>query len=101
MFDLARWFAAELDAAPDFELAVDPQANIVCFRYVPEHEADLDALQLEIRDRIVSTGAFYLVRTRLHDRIYLRTTIINPRTDTTDLHALMRAIRDAADRSAH
>jgi L-2,4-diaminobutyrate decarboxylase len=99
-FTLARWFAAELDAAPDFELAVQPQANIVCFRVVPSGASDLDAVQLAVRETLVRSGAFYVVKTRLAGRLYLRTTIINPRTDEADLRALMAAIRAAAPGSS-
>jgi L-2,4-diaminobutyrate decarboxylase len=96
MFDLARWFARELDMAPDFELATQPEANIVCFRLAPEGVDDLDALQLAVRDELVHSGAFYVVKTRLRDRLYLRTTIINARTTERDLRALVDAIRAAA-----
>jgi L-2,4-diaminobutyrate decarboxylase len=98
MFDLARWFAREIDAAPDFELATQPQANIVCFRVTQAGVDDLDGLQLRIREELVHSGAFYLVKTRLRDRTYLRTTIINARTTENDLSALLTAIRAAVRR---
>jgi L-2,4-diaminobutyrate decarboxylase len=97
-FDLASWFARELEAAADFELATEPQANIVCFRVTPGGVLDLDALQLAVRDELVRSGAFYVVKTRLRNRVHLRTTIINARTDEADLRALMEAIRAAASR---
>ena len=98
MFELARWFAREIDAAPDFELASLPQANIVCFRVTGPGDEDVDTLQLRVRDELVHSGAFYLVKTRLRGRTYLRTTLINPRTTEDDLSALLLAIRDAASR---
>jgi hypothetical protein len=39
-----------------------------------------------------------VVKTRLRDRVHLRTTIINARTDEADLRGLMEAIRAAANR---
>lgn len=98
MFDLARSFAREIDAASDFELATHPQANIVCFRVTPPAVGDLDELQLAIRDDLVRSGAFYLVKTVLRNRTYLRTTIINPRTTEQDLADLLTAVRCAAVR---
>jgi L-2,4-diaminobutyrate decarboxylase len=95
-FDLARWFAGEIESAPDFELATNPQANIVCFRLAPPGVDDLDALQLRVRETLVHSGAFYVVKTRLRDRTYLRTTIINARTTELDLAALLDAIRAVA-----
>ena len=100
MFDLARWFAREIDAAPDVELATQPQANIVCFRVTRPGVDDLDALQFRIREELVHSGAFYLVKARLRDRTYLRTTIINPRTTENDLSALLMAVRAAASRQS-
>ncbi len=97
-FDLARRFAARLHQAPDFELAVEPEANIVCFRYTPEGDADLDALQQRVRHRLLADGAFYLVQTRLPAGVFLRTTLINPLTGDDDLAALLEAIR-AAEKS--
>jgi L-2,4-diaminobutyrate decarboxylase len=95
-FDLARWFAGAIDAAADFELAVEPEANIVCFRFTPAGVEDLDALQVAVREELVHSGRFYVVKTRLRDRTWLRTTIINPRTAEADLLALLAAIRAAA-----
>lgn len=95
-FDLATRFAARLRAAPDFELAVEPQCNIVCFRHTPSGAVDLDALQERIRQRLLRDGSFYLVQTRLPAGIFLRTTLINPLTRDEDLAALMDAVRDAA-----
>lgn len=65
---------------------IDP--DIVCFRVGRPGIDDLDALQLRIREELVHSGAFYVVKTRLRDRTYLRTTIINPRTTEDDLSAL-------------
>lgn len=98
--DLAKRFAEMLRASPDFELALDPECNIVCFRFVgggAMERRDRDAQQLRIRERVVESGAFYLVQTRLRDEeMFLRTTLINPLTDESDLEALLRAIRAAA-----
>lgn len=92
-FDLARRFAAMLEAAPDFELAVPPDGNIVCFRHTPAGAADLDALQIRARQKLVQDGSFYLVQTGLHGKTWLRTTLINPLTHDRDLAALLDAVR--------
>ncbi len=96
-FDLARAFAGVVQAAPDFECASDPQANIVCFRHIPaEARDDLDGLQLRIRDEIVRDGGFYIVKTTLPAGVYLRVTIMNARTSEDDLHALLQRVRTVA-----
>lgn len=103
-FDLARAFADRLRAAGDFTVAVAPEANIVCFRYTPPagdgahpaSQADGDALQEKIRQRLLTDGSFYLVKTRLPTGVHLRTTLINPLTTLAELDALLAAIRGAA-----
>ncbi|SPE22433.1 Pyridoxal-dependent decarboxylase [Acidobacteriia bacterium SbA2] len=105
-FDLAREFATLLKAEPDFELAAEAASNILCFRHVPleignsESETKrLDEHQLEVRQRVVASGKHFLVHTVLRNKVYLRTTLMNPRTTVEDLKGLIRAIREA-DRSA-
>jgi len=97
-FALAARFAERLRGAPDFELAVPPECNIVCFRHRPPGLAGaaLDAHQTSVRERLVRSGGFYLVQTRLPAGVFLRTTLVNPFTSDEDLAALLEAVRTAA-----
>jgi len=90
---LADSFAAIIRGADDFELAVEPESNIVCFRHTPAGAEDLDAVQARARETIVKSGAFFLVRTTLRGRVWLRTTLMNPRTTEGDLRALLDEVR--------
>jgi len=92
-WDLAREFARRLRAAGDFETAVEPESNIVCFRYGNKGGADSDGLQRRIRRALLEQGRFYVVQTELSGRTWLRCTLINPRTTIADLEALMDEIR--------
>ena len=56
MFDLARDFAALLRESGDFEPAVEPESNIVCFRYLKRGEVDLDGLQRRVRRALLERG---------------------------------------------
>ncbi len=97
--DLARSFARALTEAPDFELAVDPACNIVCFRYVPDPALApdaLDALQASLRAKVLDGGRFYLVQTKLPTGLFLRVTLINPETNEADLTELLDHLRDVA-----
>jgi L-2,4-diaminobutyrate decarboxylase len=87
--DLARAFADRLSHTPGFDVPFSPECNIVCFRY---GDADMDA----VRRRIVDSGDFYVVRTKLRGATYLRATIINPRTTEEDLARLTDAVVAAA-----
>ena len=88
VFATARLLAKKLHAAPDFELLMMPQTNIVCFRY---GEAD----QTQIRKKLVESGAFHLTQVATHGKVWLRTTIMNPFTAENDLDALLAAIRES------
>ena len=98
--DLAASFAGLLREQPDFELAVEPQCNIVCFRYRPAaramDDASCDALQASVRRAVVLRGNFYPVQTRLHGALWLRTTLMGPFTTIDDLARLLQEIRTVA-----
>ncbi len=94
-YDLAAWLAERLRAEPDFEVAHEPDANILCFRHRPAGCGDLDALQPLLRRRVNEAGRFYLVQTRLRGATWLRVTLIGPATSREDLERLVAAIRAA------
>jgi L-2,4-diaminobutyrate decarboxylase len=95
-YDLAVKFANMIEETADMQLAVRPDANIVCFRYAPKGQADLvlNKINGEIRDKIMKEGSFYIVQTELDGKLWLRVTIINPVTSEDDLKELIRRIKD-------
>ncbi len=95
VYDLAREFAAMLKKQPDFQLACEPQANIVCFRYLKNgfSREDLNTLNAAIRDRIMKSGKFYLVQTQIGTELFLRTSLMNPFSGMKELGALLDEIR--------
>ena len=92
---LARDLAAKVAAAPDFELALAPESNIVCYRYHPPtvNPATLDTLNRDLRQRVVEDGRFYIVGTQLPRGFFLRSTLMNPLTEASDLDALLVHLR--------
>lgn len=95
---LAGEFAALLRARPPFEVAVEPESNIVCFRLRPEgcDGPALDALNAAARRRLVEQGRFYVVQTTLRGRVWLRTALMNPFTTRDHLAAMLDAVEAAA-----
>jgi L-2,4-diaminobutyrate decarboxylase len=93
-YDLATRFAAMIEKSDNMELAVKPDANIVCFRYKPagHYDLSLNKINAAIRDRIIKEGSFYIVQTELDGKIWLRTTLINPVTDDDDLKELIARV---------
>src|SRR5450759_797640 len=90
-YDLARTFAQMVKSDKQYELATEPESNIVCFRYAPEGHNDLvlNQINLSIREKIMKEGSFYIVQTELGGKIWIRLTIINPVTSEDDLKALL------------
>jgi L-2,4-diaminobutyrate decarboxylase len=98
LYDLGAFFGKMIDNAPDFELAVKPQANIVCFRYLQDNLTDsqLDQLNADVRQKIIEQGAYHIVQTRLRQKLFLRSAIMNPYTQESDLTNLLDHVRTVA-----
>ena len=86
LFELTRVFADKITASGDFELALPPEANIVCYRL---RGADNRAL----REACVRDGTFYIVGTQLDGSYWLRSTVMNPLTEAGDFDALLEHLR--------
>ncbi|MCK5055269.1 MAG: aminotransferase class V-fold PLP-dependent enzyme [Candidatus Aminicenantes bacterium] len=95
-YDRTKVLAELIKESEDFQLAIEPEANIACFRYVPrqKNSRELDALNRTVRDRLKKDGTFYIVQTIIDDRVFLRATLMNPFTSKTDFIQLLQAIRD-------
>jgi L-2,4-diaminobutyrate decarboxylase len=94
LYDLGKTFAKMVQSHPNFELGVEPESNIVCFRYVEngKTEAEIHALNTEKKAEILRGGKFYIVQTTLRDKLFLRVSLMNPLTKKADLKALLDEI---------
>lgn len=88
---LAEKFANLVKARQNFELAIEPESNIVCFRLV-SLDTNLNDLNSSIRKQLLQEGKFYIVQTTLKENLYLRVSLMNPLTTATDLNALLDEI---------
>lgn len=94
LYDAGIAFAATLKNQPDFELALSPASNIVCFRYIGDGGLkDLDRVNQQIRSTLLDQGHFYIVATQLKQGYFLRTTFMNPFTTPEHTEALLERIR--------
>lgn len=95
-YDLAEEFAAMIEENSDFELAIEPASNIVCFRYVSGKgdTEEMNEINTTIRNRIKEDGEFYIVQTVIGGVVYLRTTLMNPFTSRDDLTQLLEKIQE-------
>ena len=90
-YDLAREFAGMIRQRPNWELAVSPQSNIVCFRWVPPGAGKevCNEINARIRGEILKEGRFYIVQTQLNGLTFLRTSLMNPFTTREHLEELL------------
>ncbi|XGV99912.1 MAG: aspartate aminotransferase family protein [Leptolyngbya sp. BL-A-14] len=98
--DTAREMAVLLKVDPAFELATMPTINTVVFRYVPQSQpskqttaALSNQINQAIRLKLIQTGQAIIAQTQIGDRIYLKVTLLNPRTMIAHLKSLLEAMR--------
>lgn len=91
-FELARQAYDYIESQPQFDCAAKPQSNILCFRLTGS-----DQLQLDIRDKLIVQGEFYLSTTAFGGQRYLRMVFNHPDTCLDDIKQLIQTIRDLAD----
>ncbi|WP_299761276.1 pyridoxal-dependent decarboxylase [uncultured Dokdonia sp.] len=97
LYDAGREFATYIKQHPDFELALDPISNIVCFRYIRNLSPDqYEEVNRKIRQELLEDGEFYIVSTLLKGVFYLRTTFMNPFTNKEHMEALLEKIKAIA-----
>ena len=89
-YDLTREFARLIDENPLFEIAHQPDSNILCFRYIDCNNPN--QVNEELRQRLTMDGNFFIVKTILNGNFYLRVTLLNPRTTITHIENLLQSI---------
>ncbi len=86
---LAGYLEARIQAEPRLELLVPVNLNIVCFRYRAD---DANKVNGDIVIDIQESGVAAPSTTLLDGRLAIRAAIVNHRTDTRDIDALISAV---------
>lgn len=101
VIDLAAAGFDVIDSDPRFEVVVRPQISTLVFRYVPtegEHRADLlDEAQLHARKALFASGEAVVAGTKVDGKQHLKFTLLNPRTTTADIAAVLDLIAAHAE----
>ena len=89
--ELGRQLAERVRHSPDLELFMEPDINIVCFRFVHVslNERSRNAINELIRSRLTESGQTYIVQTRINRQVYLRCTLTNPFTTVHELEKML------------
>lgn len=91
VLDLAQELAALVKDHPAFDLYDTPTLSTVLFRPAGAPDPAVAAL----RRTLLTQGRAVLGRARLDGRLWLKATLLNPRTRTGDLAALLTLVQDA------
>ncbi len=95
LYRSASVFAKKIDEDPDFELAFEPESNIVCFRYTRNSTKNpIEQVNKTIRKILLEDGEFYIVSTLLKGEFWLRTTFMNPFTTVKHMERLLNKIKE-------
>ena len=101
LFALGKALANQVKQREGFELAMEPEANIVCFRLVPDR-LNLAPLEQQngfteqLRQMHLEKGEHYVVMTRFDGTAWLRCTLMNPLTEAEDLEAMLDSLESVA-----
>jgi glutamate/tyrosine decarboxylase-like PLP-dependent enzyme len=101
--ELASFLADLLREAPDFELAVEPELSVVCFRHLPEgiegRGGDgLDAHQDALQRALEIDGTAWVSTTTLRGSTYLRAGVVNYLATRAEVEAMLAALRRLSER---
>jgi len=98
--ELARNFAAWVDADAGFERLAPVDFSLVVFRHRPAgvtDEAVLDELNMQVLQRLNASGEVFLSHTRVQGRYGLRLAIGNVRTEHRHVARAWQLAREAAE----
>jgi L-2,4-diaminobutyrate decarboxylase len=84
-----------LNDEPDFQTLHQPEANILCFRYLPVNlrESAFPDFQVAIRNRIREGGKFFISKVDIDGKGSLRVVFMNHQIDGDRFRMLLREIR--------
>ena len=93
-YDNCRMLANKINKHPNLELAVYPDTNILCFRYFDQHKTDeeLNQINSSLRQELLEEGEFYILKTILNNKTYIRLNSMNPFTEESDYDLILEKI---------
>jgi L-2,4-diaminobutyrate decarboxylase len=90
-YDKTVRFWELISAREGFECLARPESNILCFRYGGD-----DALQVELRERLLAEGRFHLSSTEVAGVRWLRMSVMAPASSEETIEELLDAIERLA-----
>ncbi len=98
LYGMGQEFALMCKKHKNIELAMEPDANIVCFRFDDKKSQNLNEINGKIRSSLLESGEFYIVQTELGKELFLRVSIMNPLTKNENLEKLLDRVTDLGEK---
>jgi len=92
----AQDLAAEIQAAPDFELLAPVTFNTLCFRYLPAQAQDLDQVNQTLLQVLNASGELFMTHTRLKGVYVLRWVLGQTQLDQHHIAAAWEKVQATA-----
>ncbi len=92
LYQLTESFSTIIQNKPNFRLLLEPESNILNFRFEPDTNQNLNLLNEQIQNQLVEAGNFYIVSVVLSGTRYLRCSVMNPFTTEAVFEKLLEEI---------
>jgi glutamate/tyrosine decarboxylase-like PLP-dependent enzyme len=93
---LARYFHAEIQKVPGFEVGPEPELSVAMFRYVPKH-GDANAFNERLIQAIHDDGRVFLSSSRVDGKFILRVAVLSFRTHIGTIDLTIQILRQAVE----
>lgn len=91
----AEYFYTTLKNHPDFEVLTPPMISAVIFRVV-NPKANEDLLNKKVRHVLMHEKGTFIGETVVNSKVFLKTTLLNPKLDKKDLDSLIEEMHKIA-----
>lgn len=91
--ELAQASAQLIESDHSFHLLAMPQINSVVFRYCPRSLCNSNEINRRIRLSLFHQGRAVIAQTQIKDTIFLKFTLLNPRTQISHIVELLETIK--------
>jgi len=93
--EVANAAAALIATDPELELAIAPAMNTLLLRFRPQAMAEdaRDAANIAIQHKLMLEGHAVLARTKFRGRVFLKITLLNPRTTLVHVEAILSRLK--------
>ena len=76
---LARYFYAQLESTPGWEMGPYPELSVVTFRYIPQQD-DADTINKHLVEAVRADGKVFISSTQINGKFVLRLAVLHFRT---------------------